>query len=197
MTTISFAEIVKPSDQELLARTQVLAGKEREVTAALIAHLSVMDERRLFLGEGCSSLFVYGTRVLRFSESAAYRRVEAARIARAFPLILEMISAGQVNLTTIRLLAPELTPANHRDLLEAATHKSRLDVERLIARRRPQAPVASTVRQLPTRAASLVFSALNGTQVEAPRLLRLRPAPLQPPLRLPRRLLLDPLCGLS
>ncbi|HEY6102890.1 MAG TPA: hypothetical protein VI007_06675, partial [bacterium] len=165
-TTISFAEIVKLSDQELLARLQVLAGKERDVTAALIAHLSVMDERRLFLGEGCSSLFVYCTRVLRFSESAAHRRVEAARIARAFPLILEMLSAGQVNLTTIRLLAPELTPANHRDLLEAATHKSRLDVERLIARRRPQAPVASTVRQLPTRAASLVFSALNGAQMD-------------------------------
>lgn len=164
MNTVSFAEIVKLSDRELLARVQVLADKEREATAVLIAHLAVMDERRLYLGEGCSSLFSYCMRVLHFSESAAYRRVEAARIARRFPVILEMLTAGRINLTTIRLLAPELTPANHRNLLEAATHKSRLEVQKLIAGRRPQVPAASTVRQLPTRAASLVFPAANGTQ---------------------------------
>lgn len=164
MNTVSFAEIEKLSDRELLARIQVLADREREATAALIAHLSIMDERRLYLSEGCSSLFTYCLRVLHFSEAAAYRRVEAARIARRFPVILEMLSAGRVNLTTIRLLAPELTPANHRKLLETATYKSRLEVQRLIACRRPQAPVASTVRQLPTPPASLGFPTLNGTQ---------------------------------
>ena len=164
MNTVSFAEIMKLSDRELLARVQVLADREREATAALIAHVAVMDERRLYLGEGCSSLFTYCVRVLHFSESGAYRRVEAARVARRFPVILELLSAGRINLTTIRLLAPELTPANHRHLLEAATHKSRLEVEELIARRRPQLPVASIVRQLPTHAASLVVPALNVTQ---------------------------------
>jgi len=71
MNTISFAEIVKLSDRELLACVQVLADKEREATAALIAHLAVMDERRLYLSEGCSPLFTYCMRVLHFSKSAA------------------------------------------------------------------------------------------------------------------------------
>jgi len=51
MNTVSFAEIMKLSDRELLARVQVLADREREATAALIAHVAVMDERRLYLGE--------------------------------------------------------------------------------------------------------------------------------------------------
>ncbi|HEY6103601.1 MAG TPA: HNH endonuclease, partial [bacterium] len=76
------------SDQELLAQASVLARREREATAALVAHLAVLDERRLYLGEGCSSLFTYCTRVLRLSENAGYRRVEAARVVRAYPMVL-------------------------------------------------------------------------------------------------------------
>jgi hypothetical protein len=45
------------SDQELLEQVTLLAQREREATAALVAHLAVLDERRLYLGEGCSSLF--------------------------------------------------------------------------------------------------------------------------------------------
>ena len=157
MNTVSLVEIAKLSDPELLARVQALGDRERETTAVLIAHLAVMEERKLYLGEGCSSLFTYCVRALHLSESAAYRRVEAARIARRFPETLEMLAAGQINLTTIRLLAPELTPDNHGELLEAATHKSRLEVEKLIASRRPPVFVASIVRQLPTRAVSLVL----------------------------------------
>jgi 5-methylcytosine-specific restriction endonuclease McrA len=164
MDSAPLAEIKKLSDRELLERVQVLADRERETTTTLIAHLAVLDERRLYLGEGCSSLFIYCTRRLRFSESSAYRRVEAARLVRRFPVVLEMLSAGWINLTTIRLLAPELTPANHRDLLEAATHKSRVEVERLIAGLRPQPPVASMVRRLPCPTAGLALSASTGAQ---------------------------------
>jgi hypothetical protein len=74
-----------------------------------------------------------------------------------------MLSSGQINLTTIRLLAPELTPANHRDLLARAIHRSRFEVEKLIAELRPQAPVVSAVRQLPTRATAHVSHALDDT----------------------------------
>ena len=49
---------------------------------ALVASLAEMDARKLYLGEGCSSLFTYCTRVLYLSEYAAYGRIEAARAAR-------------------------------------------------------------------------------------------------------------------
>ncbi len=183
MITHEFSDVVELTDRELLARVEVLAQREREATAALVAHLAVLDERRLYLSEGCSSLFTYCMRVLHFSESSAYRRVEAARAARRFPVILEMLAAGSINLTTIRLLAPELTPANHRELLESARHKGRHQIEKLVAGLRPQPAVPSTIRQLPTRTASLVFNTPPktdpaGDQATAPEapILEIRPA---------------------
>lgn len=156
------------TDQELLKQVSVLARQEREATAALVAHLAVLDERRLYLGEGCPSLFIYCVRILHLSENAAYRRVEAARVVRKFPVVLEMLADGSISLTTIRLLAPELTAANHRRLLEASRHKPTRHVERLVAGLRWQAPVPSTVRQLPTRTASLVLPPPENQAPEGP-----------------------------
>jgi hypothetical protein len=52
-------------------------------------------------------------------------------------------------LTTVRLLAPHLTPENHGAVLDAARHKSKHGVEALVAGLRPQPPVPSLVRKLP------------------------------------------------
>ena len=59
------------SNDELVARVKHLAEREREATASLIAHLAELDERRLYLAEGCSSLFTYCTQVLHLSEHAS------------------------------------------------------------------------------------------------------------------------------
>ena len=52
--------------------------------------------------------------------------------------MLELLANGSVNLTAIGLLAPHLTPANHRELLDSARHKTKRDVEHLVASLRPQ-----------------------------------------------------------
>jgi hypothetical protein len=70
------------SDRELLTEVTRLAHREREATAQLIASLAELDERKLYLGEGCSSLFTYCTEVLHLSEGAAYGRIQAARAPR-------------------------------------------------------------------------------------------------------------------
>ncbi|HEY3118456.1 MAG TPA: HNH endonuclease signature motif containing protein [Chloroflexota bacterium] len=158
MNPDTFSQITQLTDLELLKRIELLAQREREATAILIAHLAEMEARRLYLQEGYSSLFTYCTRVLRFSERAAYRRMEAAKIGLKFPIVLEMLSAGWINLTTITLLAPELTPANHQKLLAASKHKTRKQIERIVAALRPRPAVPSTIRQLPNRTASLVFN---------------------------------------
>lgn len=71
-----------------------------------------IDARRLYLREGCSSLFTYGTQVLHFAEGAACNRIEAARVGRRYPIALTALAEGSVTLTTIRLLAPHLTEDN-------------------------------------------------------------------------------------
>ncbi len=142
--------VARLSNTELLARVKHLAQREREATASLIAHLAELDERRLYLAEGCSSRFTYCTQLLHLSEHAAYGRIEAARAVRRFPVILERLGDGSVNLTAVGLLAAHLTPENHRDLLDTARHTSKRQVEALVARLRPQPPVPASVRRLPT-----------------------------------------------
>ena len=138
------------SDDQLLDDVKRLAADEQRATAALVACLAELDARRLYLGEGCASLFTYCTQVLHLSEHAVYGRIEAARAARRFPVILDLLAAGAVTLTAVSLLAPHLTTDNHRDTLEAARHKSKREVEHLVAALRPQPAVPSSVRKLPS-----------------------------------------------
>src|SRR4030095_8328371 len=95
-------------DRDLLSTVKQLTAVERHATAQLIAARGELDARRLYLGEGCSSLFAYCTQVLHLSEHAAYLRIEAARAARKWPTILELLAGGALHLTAIRWFgAPE------------------------------------------------------------------------------------------
>lgn len=137
------------SDDALVSEVARLAGHERQVTAQLVAMLAELDARRLYLPAGCSSLFTYCTQVLHLSEHAAYHRIEAARAGRRFPEILERLACADLTLTTVTLLASHLTEANHRALLDAARHKSKREVEHLVAALKPQADAPSVLRKLP------------------------------------------------
>jgi hypothetical protein len=147
------------TDAQLLTEVKRLAAAERHATAALLRALIELDERRLYLGEGCSSLFTYCPQVLHLSEGGAYNRIEAARAARRLPVLLELLEDGALTLTTIRLLAPHLTESNSGSLLDDARHKSKREVEELIARLRPKPDVAAVVRRLPTPALQLADQA--------------------------------------
>ncbi|MPZ21560.1 MAG: hypothetical protein GEV06_27265 [Luteitalea sp.] len=138
------------SDQSLLREVGRLAACERDATVHLVASLAALDQRHLYLPEGYGSLFGYCTQVLQLSESATYKRIAAARAAQRFPVILERLAAGDVTLTTIRLLAPHLTEANHIALLAEVRHRSTREVEQIVARLQPRPDVPSTVRKLPT-----------------------------------------------
>src|SRR5260221_1764732 len=139
------------SDQDLLARLATLAGKEREASVELIAHLAVLDSRpALFLGQGYGSLFNYCTQAFRLSEDAACNRIEAARACRRFPLILELLASGSLTLTSVRLLAKHLTEENHQSVLAKARDRSRREIDVLIAELAPRPDLPSTVRRLPT-----------------------------------------------
>src|SRR5260221_152752 len=139
------------SDQDLLARLETLAGKEREASVELLAHLAALDSRpSLFLGHGYGSLFNYCTHALHLSEDAACNRIEAARACRRFPLILELLASGSLTLTSVRLLGKHLTTENHQSVLAKARDRSKRDIEVLIAELAPRSDIPSTVRKLPS-----------------------------------------------
>ena len=143
------ASLTRLTDDELLSHVAAVRGDERAATGRLVAALAELDRRKLYLGQGCSSLFTYCTQVLHLSEPAAYNRIEVARAALRFPIVLDKLEDGSVTLTAVRLLAPVLTEDNCETLLEAATHKSKREIEMLAATVRPKPDAATLVRKLP------------------------------------------------
>ena len=91
----------------------------------------------------------YAAQVLHLSEHAAYGRIEAPRAAGRFPVLLELLADGSINLTTVGLLAAHLTPENHRQILDEVRHQPKRAVEEIVARLRPKPDVPSSVRKLP------------------------------------------------
>jgi 5-methylcytosine-specific restriction endonuclease McrA len=149
MNTNILATATGLSDRDLLARLDVLAGREREASAELVAHLAALDSRpAVYASQGYGSLFSYCTHALGLSEDAACSRIEAARAGRRFPVILDLLATGDVTLTTVRLLGRHLTPGNHQAVLAKARGRSRPQIESLIAELAARPDVPTSVRKL-------------------------------------------------
>jgi hypothetical protein len=113
-----------------------------------VAHLGELDTRDVHLREGYPSLFVYCRDALGLSEWEAYNRIDVARIARRFPIILQMLEDGSLHLTAVRRLAPHLTPGNHVAVLQSARGKTKFEVEEIVAALAPRPDVSCSVRRL-------------------------------------------------
>jgi hypothetical protein len=142
------ARLTRLSDAELIAQVRALISRERGATADVIAHLAELDTRDVHLREGYTSLYVYCRDALGLSEWEAYNRIEVARAARRFPVILEMLGAGAIHLTAVRRLAPHLTAENHLEVLQSAQGRSKHEVDEIVARLAPQPDVPCTVRRV-------------------------------------------------
>jgi hypothetical protein len=110
----SFGSVAELSDAELTARLRALVQRDHRLTADLLEHLGEMDARRLYASTAYPSAFRYCVGRLGFSEDVAYKRVAAARIARQYPLVLELIRSGQLHLSGLLMVAPHLTPDGQR-----------------------------------------------------------------------------------
>jgi hypothetical protein len=141
--------IERLSDRELLDITARAASDQRSAVVELLILLGEIDARRLYLPEGCSSLFTYCIQVLRFSEHEAYHRIEAARAARTFPVILDRLREGALTVTSVTILRPHLTGDNADALITAALHKSKREVEQQMASLAPKPDAKAVVRRLP------------------------------------------------
>ncbi len=89
------------SDHELVAKIRDLVVLERRVTRQLLHHIGEMEKRRCYTSLGFSSAFDFLTREFGYSESAAWRRIQAARLLRSVPEASAKIETGELNLTTL------------------------------------------------------------------------------------------------
>jgi hypothetical protein len=136
------------NDAALVSALTRLARTEREATVALIVHLAEFDSRRLHAGLGFQSTWAYCMEVLRLSEDATCNRIETARMARKYPVVLDMLETGTLSPTTARLLAKRLTDENVEVLLAEAAGKSKRQVEEILARHFPESDVRASVRKV-------------------------------------------------
>ncbi len=139
------------SDQALLDALSSLVSDKRVHDTKLLAHIAEVDRRKLYAPEGYSSMFDYCVRVLHLSEAATYKRITTARAARTFPQIFDKLARGEIHHTGLSILAPKLTADNCESLLAAATHKSKRQIEQLLAERFPRPDVPTRIVTLPRK----------------------------------------------
>jgi hypothetical protein len=150
MTTNTLAAALALPDEDLLIGIDRLVANERDATVELVAHIAALELRpSLYAAQGYGTLFAYCTRALRLSEDAACNRIDAARVCRRFPAVLDLLASGAISLSTIRLLKPHLTAENQEAVFARATYLKKKEVEALVAELAPRPDVAASVRKLP------------------------------------------------
>jgi len=87
------------SNREIEAALGRLVKHRSRMTAELVAHIGEFDARRLYAEHACSSTFVYCQTRLHLSESSTSKTIRAARLARQFPMVFDLLRAGDIHLS--------------------------------------------------------------------------------------------------
>jgi hypothetical protein len=140
--------VKRMDDDELLAALAALARDKHRNDAVMLAHIGEVERRRLFAREGRPSMFEYCVKVLRLSESAASKRIRVARLARRFPVILDLVEAGELHLSGLCVLGAHLNDNNHRTLLDRARGMTKRQIEALAAELSPRPDVPASVKKV-------------------------------------------------
>ena len=158
------------SKTELLDRTRLLVERERCITSEILWHLFEIERRRLFAEQGFPSLFEYCTRQLKYSGSAAYRRISAMRLLKEVPEMEIKINSGELSVTTASQLQSffiaarreenkVFSPAEKRELIEKVQGKSTRDCAKILTAISPRAIPVETERVLTPKQTEIRFVA--------------------------------------
>jgi 5-methylcytosine-specific restriction endonuclease McrA len=126
------------SDRHILTRIHELTRHERALTLQVLLHLNEIERRRLHLKQGYSSLFDYCVSALKYSESAAVRRVRAARCVRRFPEVYALLDANELSVCALSKIARVLSVSNSHALLERVRARSLREIDAIVAEYEPR-----------------------------------------------------------
>lgn len=127
---------------ELDVKIKSLAQAERGLLRELLEHVKEADLRRLYLDYGYGNLFSYLVEACGYSEGAAQRRIDAARLIKIEPGLAEKIEAGEINLSQTTLLQKAFREKSKlvkveleekKNLISKLSHKSHAETQVLIA----------------------------------------------------------------
>src|SRR3989344_1330751 len=121
------------------------AGRHRKIEAELIEIFQQVEQHRVFLARGFSSLFLYVVNELGLSESVTYNLISVARKAREVPELKTEIQNGTITLSNARKIVPVLNRENKAEWLGKASVLSQRQLEKEVVNRHD--PLETAKRQ--------------------------------------------------
>jgi hypothetical protein len=118
-------------DDALEAALLGLRRRERRLEVQVLQGLIEVERRRLHLDRGYGSLFAYGVEFLGYCESAAGRRIAAARALQRCPRIEGMLLTGEVRLSTVAMAAKAM--AKDERVLDRIRGRTQQQVREMLA----------------------------------------------------------------
>jgi len=178
------------SHRALLLDLRTSRGSEARSTAVVLSRIAEVDARQLYRQEGYPSMYEFLIHDLNYTEGSAYKRLYAARAAWKFPLLYLAVAEGKLHLSGVVLLAKHLTESNVAEWVDAATHKTKAEIEQLIANRFPRPDLPERLEAIPAPAwlAELSPGKVDGESAPCashctPPALQLSPGKVEPPPR--------------
>ena len=145
---MTLREYLRLPSPELLEHLTRLVGRDRSLTVELVTCIAAVEVRRLYRELGFASTYAYCIATFNMSGDMAYRRIHAARAMLRFPQIMPALADGRLHLTAVALIAPRLNPKNVESLIEAATHRTKVQILAMLADRYPQPDVPTQLRDI-------------------------------------------------
>jgi hypothetical protein len=163
------------SDRALIDQARGHLDSQRTSTAALLADLAEIEERRIHATAGYPSMYAWCMAELGMTDDAVVDRIIAARTARKYPAIFAMLADGRLHLTAVLLLEKHLTAGNATTLLEASAGRTKSGIAEMLAARFPSTEILPMVltsqacahSPVPERVAPSVFVTPNEFREDA------------------------------
>src|SRR5690606_6924098 len=81
-----------------------LVQDERDLLIEIIRVIQKCDAKRIYLELGYPNLFTYMVQGLGYSEGAAQRRIDAARLSREIPAVAAKLESGEMTLSHVSMI---------------------------------------------------------------------------------------------
>lgn len=148
---------------ELDRRLKNLAQQERELLHEVLQILREIDRKKTFLAWGYSNLFDYLVNGIGYSEGAAQRRIDAARLIKEVPNLADKIKSGEITLNQVSVVqkairqiqradgpdgGKKVSIQEKRDLVEKVANKKHFETQGLVAEFF-DLPVVTQEKQIP------------------------------------------------
>jgi len=100
-STEAMTDLNSVSNEVLLVNIKKLSENERRITYEILLHLAEIERRRAYAKLGYPNLWEYTLKELKYSASAAYRRISAMRALNNNPELGEKIQNGALSISTV------------------------------------------------------------------------------------------------